>query len=469
MKKLSLGRKLAFACCDVLGGGAFNIINFLYPVFLALTVGLSAYWISGIMLATRIWDALIDPLVGQISDATKSRFGKRRIYMIVCAPFILVAMVFMFYPYSFQSMTTRAIAVFASYLIFCTIQSFIMVPYYSLSSEISSDYHQRASANSFRLGFSIFSSIICVAVPGLIVNAYNSNQGYIVMGIIFGSIFCVSVLITGFFAKEEIITPPINIKFSNILKSFKMLKLGAFRQYLSLLIMLQITMVVMSGLFFFFIDFYICRDTTAAGQSNMLGLISAAVMFATQIIALPFYLWLIKKVGKSAAYRFGSIIWIICGIVLFFLKPGAPYLHVILLGFIMGFGISGPGLVPHTMFGDVADAAQLVYGTRNDGAMGGLVNFMSKASQAIGISVAMATLGVFGFIQAQPGSKVLAQPETAQYAIRAFMAFTPLLLMGIGIIVSLKYTITAEKQKQIKAAIDNKEKPAELMNELMPQ
>ncbi|NTV90342.1 MAG: MFS transporter, partial [Clostridiales bacterium] len=148
--KMSFGRKLAFAACDILGGGAFNIINFLYPVFLALTVGLSAYWISAIMLIARVWDAFFDLFFGQVTDGTKSRFGKRRIYMVAASPFVFFGMVAMFFPYSFDSMTLRAIAVFVSYILFCTIQSVVMVPYFSLASEISSDYQERASANSWR-------------------------------------------------------------------------------------------------------------------------------------------------------------------------------------------------------------------------------------------------------------------------------------------------------------------------------
>ena len=466
MRKLTLGKKMAFAACDVLGGGAFNIINFLYPVFLALTVGLSAYWISAVVLVARIWDAIIDPFIGQISDSTKSRFGKRRIYMVTAAPLILFAMVFMFYPFAFESMAMRAAAVFVSYIFFCTVQSVIMVPYYSLSSEISSDYHERASANSWRLAFSIISSIICVAVPGIIVNAVGGGKGYIIMGLIFGALFFICVLITGLFAKEEIQTPPAKFKIT-FKPLLRFLKLPAFRRYMSMLLLLQVTMVVMSGLFFFYIDFYICRDLTAQGKANSLGLIAAALMFSIQVVALPFYLWLIKKFSKTAIYRLGGLIWIVSGIILFTVRPGAPDWQIIVLGIIMGFGISGPGLAPHTMLGDVADAANLVFGERSDGALGGLVNFLSMVAQAIGISLAMAILGYFGFRQADPGQTVLAQPETAQNAIRALMSFTPLLLMGLGIIISLKYSINAAKQQEIKQALDNNEQPELLMKELM--
>lgn len=466
MKKLTLGRKLAFASCDVLGGGAFNIINFLYPVFLALTVGLSAYWISLIVLVGRIWDALIDPIIGQLSDGTKSRFGKRRIYLIAAAPMVLAALFLMFYPYAFPSMRVRAAAALLSYLLFCAVQSFIMIPYYSLSCEISGDYHERASANSWRLGFSILSSILCVAVPGMIVNAVGGSKGYIVMSLLFGSLFCLCVLITGFFAKEEIQEPPVKLK-PNLKPLLKLLRLRPFRQYIGMMALMQVSMVVMSGLFFFYVDFYLCRDLTAAGKTSLLGLTAAALMFAMQIVALPFYLRLVRSRGKTAVYRLGALIWIVTGILLFLIRPGSSPWQIMVLGMVMGFGVSGPGLAPHTMLGDVADTARFAFGERSDGTIGGAVNFISTVSQAIGISAAMAVLGAFGFVHADPGQTVLAQPETAQTAIRVLMSATPLVLMGAGILISFRYRINAAKHEQIKAAIVRKEQPAALMAEIM--
>jgi len=175
-KQKLLLKKWAFGICDVYGGGSFNIVNFLYPGFLAMAVGLSPYWISVIMLVARIWDAITDPIMGKISDMTSSRFGKRRIYLIVASPLVIISFILMFYPYAFDSTMLRVFSALGSYLIFCTVQTMIMIPYYSLSSEISADYQQRASYNSWRLGFSIFSSILCVAVPGMIVASFDGNS-----------------------------------------------------------------------------------------------------------------------------------------------------------------------------------------------------------------------------------------------------------------------------------------------------
>jgi len=456
MAKNGLGRKLAFASADIFGGGSFNIINFLLPGFLALTVGINPFWISFIMLVARGWDSITDPVMGYISDHTKSKFGKRRIYLIISAPLVLVGMFFLFFPYSFSSELLKVVAVLVSYLLFTTIQTSIMIPYYSLSSEISSDYQERASYNSYRLGFSIFSSIICVAVPGIIVAMFDdSGTGYQVMSLIFGFLFGLSVLMTGLFVKEEINTPIVSSKFS-LKEMAKPLALKPFRQYLGMFLVLQMSMAIMSGLFFFYVDFYITKDIMAAngGKSTVVVMIAAALMFAMQIVALPIYIKMIAKKGKTYAYRFGGVMWIVTAILLLLIPANSSPIYVYLLGALMGFGISGPGLVPHTMYGDVVDAGQLKFKDRLDGQMSGFTNFINKVAQAFGLALVMFVIGLAGFTSLVPGgSAVVSQPDSAMLAIRIIMAFTPLIFMGIGIIISLKYKIDKKKQTEIAEAI----------------
>lgn len=454
MTKIKLRQKLAFASADIFGGGSFNIVNFLYTPFLALTVGITPYWIGVIMIVARFWDAFSDPLMGHISDRTKSRFGKRRIYLIIAAPFILVSLYFLFFPYGMSSMTLRVIAVLASYLVFTTVQTSVMIPFYSLSSEISSDYQMRASYNSVRLGFSIFSSIICVAVPGIIVSQFADEAvGYQVMSLIFGTIFGLSVLMTGLFAREEIQTPIVSTKLS--FKSLaRPLVLRSFRQYLFMFMMLQMSMAIMSGLFFFYIDFYIAKSQTFAGESTVIGMIGAALMFSMQIVALPIYLKIIEKKGKTFAYRTGAFMWIITALFILIIPANSNPFFIYLLAMAMGLGISGPGLVPHTMYGDVVDAGQLKFKDRLDGQMSGFTNFINKIAQALGIALVMFIIGLAGFVAKEPGGPdITSQPDSAMLAIRLIMSFTPLVFLSIGIAISFRYKISAAKQKEIKDAI----------------
>ena len=456
MAQKELKKKLAFASADIFGGGSFNIINFLYPGFLALTVGISPYWIGIIMLIARFWDAFTDPLMGHISDRTKSKMGKRRIYLVFASPFILISMYFLFFPYAFSQDALRIIAVLLSYLVFTTVQTSVMIPYYSLSSEITSDYQQRASYNSYRLGFSIFSSILCVAVPGIVVGMFGDAAiGYQVMSLSFGTLFALSVLFTGLFAREEIQTPIVETKLS-VKELTKPLSLRPFRQYLGMFLVLQMSMAIMSGLFFFYVDFYITKTDTFNGNPTMVGLIAAALMFSMQIVALPIYLKIIEKKGKTYAYRAGVLLWIVTALFILFIPQDVTPLALYAIAAIMGLGISGPGLVPHTMYGDVVDAGQIKFKDRLDGQMSGFTNFINKIAQAVGLALVMFLIGLAGFTEREPGGPaIVSQPDSAMLMIRVIMALAPLIFMSIGIYISLKYKIDAKKQKEISDAIKN--------------
>jgi len=456
MAQKELKKKLAFASADIFGGGSFNIINFLYPGFLALTVGISPYWIGIIMLIARFWDAFTDPLMGHISDRTKSKMGKRRIYLVFASPFVLISMYFLFFPYAFSQDALRIIAVLLSYLVFTTVQTSVMIPYYSLSSEITSDYQKRASYNSYRLGFSIFSSILCVAVPGIVVASFgDATVGYQVMSISFGLLFALSVLFTGLFAREEIQTPVVQTKLS-VKELTKPLSLRPFRQYLGMFLVLQMSMAIMSGLFFFYVDFYITKTDTLMGNPTMVGLISAALMFSMQIVALPVYLKIIARKGKTYAYRAGAILWIVTALFIFLIPQDVTPIALYALAAVMGLGISGPGLVPHTMYGDVVDAGQIKFKDRLDGQMSGFTNFINKIAQAVGLALVMFLIGLAGFTERRPGGPaIIYQPDSAMLMIRFIMALTPLVFMSIGIYISMKYKIDAKKQKEISDAIKN--------------
>jgi Na+/melibiose symporter-like transporter len=122
----------------------------------------------------------------------------------------------------------------------------------------------------------------------------------------------------------------------------------------------------------------------------------------------------------------------------------------------MGFGISGPGLVPHTMYGDVVDAGQLKFKERLDGQMSGFTNFINKIAQAIGLALVMFLIGLAGFKERVIGeTDPIPQPDSATLMIRLIMSFAPLLFMGIGIYISFKYKIDASKQKEIVRLIEN--------------
>jgi oligogalacturonide transporter len=466
---LSTRRILAFSSADIFGGGSFNITNFLYPGYVAFAVGLPARTAGLIMMAVGIFDAVTDPVMGHLSDKMRVRFGTRRGGLLISAPLVVLSLFMAFYPYSNPDDTLRFWAVLMSYMFFTAVQTTVMIPYFSLSSEMTEDYTERARMTAVRLGFSIFSSIVCVAVPGVIIELYDGNTGYIVMSLIFGSGFALCVGITGLFAKEGI--PPPKKAAPFVAEEFiRPFKVKPFRQYLWLFLCCQITMAIMSALFFFYVDFYFYAEVTASGEGNIAGMLGAAIMFSMQIVALPVYMKLIKKAGKTAVYILGSAIWIVSAPVLLLIPPGSNVAYLYILAAVMGFGISGPGLIPHAIFADVVDVGHLQFGTRVAGAFSGIANFVMKVANAIGLAFVMGIIGLAGFVEqdiSESAARVVEQPRSAQLAIVLLMALAPLVFMSFGIYICTRYRLNKKRHAQVLAALEgSEEEKAAVLNSL---
>ena len=437
--KVSLGNKIAFACGDIFGGGSFNIINFLFTPFLTLMVGIPMVWLTPILLLTKIWDGIIDPFIGKITDAKKQgRFGKRRIFMLICAPLVLVGFILLFFPWNILNVSVawRCVFVVLVYMLYATAQSFVLIPYYSHASEMTEDFNERNNVNAVRLGFSILSSLICVAVPGMIAGPEKGATSYILMASAFGFVFMVSILVTALFSHEQVKTPPVKTKF-NIKEFVRPLKMGTYRRYLGMQMCASFGMAVMSSFFFTLCDFFLRRNTymaVTAGEASgrfPIATVAAAAMFVAQVIALPIYLKLIKVKSKRFAYITGAIVWIVVAAAMILLPGegtnqigsalfgnsyelgsgieivdgavtttlGAPNWLIIIFGLLLGLGIGGTVFVPHSSFGDVCDVGELYFGKRTEGNFSGLTNFLNTTAQAVGLAIPPLIIGLTGYVE----------------------------------------------------------------------
>ena len=509
--KVSLGNKLAFACGDIFGGGSFNIINFLFTPFLTLVVGIPMLYLTPILLLTKIWDGIIDPFIGKITDAKKpGRFGKRRFFMLICAPLVLVGFVLLFFPWSLCVTQTWAkcfLVVFV-YMLYATAQSFVLIPYYSHASEMTDDFNERTNTNAVRLAFSILSSLVCVAVPGMIASPEKGETSYIIMASAFGVIFMLSILVAALFSREQVVTPAVKTKFD--IKNFvRPLKMRTYRQYLGMQMCASFGMAVMSSFFFTLCDFFLRRTSYWAVNTTYLGAtgrfpiatVAAAMMFFAQIIALPIYLKLIKLKSKRFAYITGAVVWIVVALFMLFLPAegavemggiavvdgtvksliGAPDWLLIMFGLLLGLGIGGTVFVPHSSFGDVCDVGELYFGERTEGSFSGLTNFLNTTAQAVGLAIPPLIIGLTGYVETgylsqteydaaiaagayngmsldkfliTKGNDVykflpLEQPEAAQQAIKLTFILLPIAILVLAIVIAANYKLTSNLQAQI--------------------
>lgn len=196
-EKLSWWAKIGYGMGDIYGGGSMVVISFYYLIFLTDVVRISPGLAGTVILISKIYDSITDPFEGLLADRTRTSLGRRRPYLLAGIPLIFLSFVALFYPFSMDSEMARFTAVILSYLFFSTVVSIVMLNYNALHSEITLDYHERSSLSSVRILFSTLSSILAALVPLEIVKLFpDIHTGYIVMGLVFGTIFALPFLAT---------------------------------------------------------------------------------------------------------------------------------------------------------------------------------------------------------------------------------------------------------------------------------
>ncbi len=153
--KTSLKVRLGFGSGELSSSIFFTITSFWLMNFLTDEVRLSATLAGTALLVGKIWDALIDPFIGHFSDHTRSRWGRRKPYLLFFAIPFGLAFVLMFRNPGIEGQTGKFIWALLTYVFFCTVYSFTNIPYNSLLPEMTDDYHERTNISGFKQAFAV--------------------------------------------------------------------------------------------------------------------------------------------------------------------------------------------------------------------------------------------------------------------------------------------------------------------------
>src|SRR4030042_815529 len=187
---LGLGTKIGYGVGDIFGGGAMVIVGSYYLFFLTDVVRINPGLAGTAFLVSKLWDAVTDPFEGVLTDRTRTRFGRRRPFLLAGIPFIFLSFFLMWYPVSFATAAARFAWVLAASLFFSTVISLVMTPYSALAAELTLDYHERGSLMSWRVLFSSVSSLVCAVAPLEIVKLFpDVRTGWMAMAVMFGLFF----------------------------------------------------------------------------------------------------------------------------------------------------------------------------------------------------------------------------------------------------------------------------------------
>src|SRR5574344_1731584 len=149
--KIKLGEKIAFCVGEVYGGGGVVLLDAFFFTYATLIAGINPAVVGIIGMVARFWDAFTDPLMGAISDNTRTKIGRRRPYIIASAGLIILGLVLLFMPIMNLSEGGKIGYLIFAYLLYGVISTIFNVPYLSLTSEISENVKERSNMNMVRL------------------------------------------------------------------------------------------------------------------------------------------------------------------------------------------------------------------------------------------------------------------------------------------------------------------------------
>lgn len=360
----------------------FMPVYIFLPTYYAETLGLGLFAVGFVRVLSGLWDMLTDPIIGIVSDKTKSKFGRRKFWILLGLPFTLLGSWFLLVPYGTASLFSMG---FWS-LIMVTGWTMMLLPLNALAGELCPEYHDRNRINAWRESFSILGVLIPLALIAALGFSDSGEQGQAlhVIAVFVGLILPLFTALFIWFVKEPAPRETPSFSLSSALNIFKNNK------PFQILIRSYFLNAVANGLPASLILLYVDRVLSAPEKVGQF----LFIYFLAAILSAPLWNFIGKRYLKHKIWCVAMGIACIVFAFIPFLSAGdiLPYLIIcILTGIVFGADL----IFPPSMQADVVDHDTDLNGTERAGLFFALWGIATKLSLALATGFAFMLLDVF--------------------------------------------------------------------------
>ena len=464
--QVPFGQKVAFGL-GMLANQMFPAALGIFMVVLVQDLGFPG-WMWGILFfLPRVFDSITDPIMGFISDNTRSVWGRRRQYVFIGAIIMGISFVTMWQLYRENGVDYNFTYFLSWSFVFYLGLTIFSVPYVAMGYEMSDDFHERTNIMAVAQWIGQWAWVIA---PWFWVVMYdpswfeNADAATRTLAWWVGIACMILAMIPALFIKststkdDDSLIPlsPKNVGGSllEILNGFvEAFKSKPFRKLCISTFFIFNAFNTVAAFSFFIVVYYLFKgDAAAAGiWPTLFGSLGALI---TTFAVIPTVAWMSKKMGKKNAFLLSQAISIFGYILLWFLFiPGKPYMFIFALPF-FSFGIGSLFTLMMSMTADVCDLDELNTGKRREGIFGAIYWWMVKFGFAIAGLLSGAIMSLVGF-----SPDVAAQPEGAITGLRLFYSGVPILGTAVALLVMRNYDLSEERANEIRQELDRRKKP----------
>ena len=359
------------------------------PNYYGQDLGLSIAAVGTIWLLTRLFDAVSDPVVGWLSDRTKTRWGRRKIWMLLAVPILMLAIYKLFMP---QAPVTE------SYLLIWLVAlwtgwTMLFIPYYAWAAELSEDYNERTRITGWRAWIGMAANVVSKVVPVLAIFLFDyggTEETLLLVGLMTLILLPLTVGLTVYMVPEKKDFPPAKVGLMPGLRI--MIRNNPFKRLVIAFFINQLGSAISTALVVFYI-----RNVLAEQQSSILMLL---VYYGFALIGIPFWISFSSKVSKHRTWCLALALFGFFQLGYLFLGPG-DFFYMLPITASTGFLGATFWVIPNSMKADVIDIDRLESGEDRTAWFFAVWSFTTKLALSIGPFIALSLLAFVGF---QPGA-----------------------------------------------------------------
>jgi len=465
--KVPFGQKVAFGL-GMLANQMFPAALGIFMVVLVQDMGFPT-WMWGILFfLPRAYDAVLDPIMGFISDNTRSKWGRRRQYVFIGAIMLGVGFVAMWQLHRSDGLTHNFLYFLFWSLVFFTGLTVFSIPYVAMGYEMSDDFHERTSIMAVAQWIGQWAWVIA---PWFWVVMYdpswfpNADTATRTLSVWVGVACMLLAMVPAVFLPSRSTLDDshlVPLTMANIGHGFKELLDGfkeafacvPFRKLCFATFLIFNAFNTVAAFSFFIVVYHLFGGKTAdAGiWPTLFGSIGALM---TTFAVIPTVAWMSSKVGKKKAFMLSQGISVLGYVLLWFLMvPGKPWMFIFALPF-FSFGIGGLFTLMMSMTADVCDLDELATGKRREGIFGAIYWWMVK----LGFAVAGLLSGaIMAFVAFTPGAAT--QPSGAVDGLRLFYSGVPIVGTLLAMWIMRNYDLDEQRATEVNAELARRKQRA---------
>jgi len=433
-----------------------SLIFHVYNIGLGVAPGLIST-VLGLKIAV---DAVFDTLFGWFSDNTRTRFGRRRPFMLVGGVLAGIGLPLLFAVGRGWSDQEYFVFMLVSACLYVPAMSCFAMPWNSLASEMTPDYHERTRVMSVKNAIQKIPELgLFCAAQFTTLAIFNDSQGKsnILLGAqvyttILGVIMIVLAVLIFLFTRERYYEAVVSKSFQRVpFKDtlYRTLRNRPFRLMLGTMLVYNLATAMVSMLGYYTTVYYVCGGNLveATKWNSLMGL--AGMLFG--LAGIPFAVWLARRHSKRDALMI--ILVLAIGAFVgdwFFYNPALPWLQPLASG-CLAFASAGFWTLYGSAMADVLDHDELATGQRREGSFAACGSWTSKVGLALGNLSSGFVLQFTGF-----DAKLPAQSEQAVLMIRVFLSGIPIIGLLIALVVVSRYFLTEQRMREIRTELESR-------------